>query len=157
MRHGRALLGRMVLARERFDRTRDAVGRLDEVHALIMTGCDDWHPDSGKGSGIGDPTANRAIRNVDVLADKLEALKAEEQELTRLIGDSLVIIQAVRDGLGEEYGDVLEARYIDCWQWQRIADDYGIPRSTGHYLLNIAFDWIDSVGVARLMRWEYEL
>lgn len=147
----------MVLARERFERTRDAVGRLDEVHALIMTGCDDWHPDSGKGSGLSDPTANRAIRNVDVLADKLEALKAEEQELTRLIGDSLVIIQAVRDGLGEEYGDVLEARYIDCWQWQRVLDEYGVARSLGNYMLGIAFDWIDSVGVARLMRGEYEL
>ncbi len=146
-----------MLARERFEHVRESVRRLDEVHALIMTGCDDWHPESGKGSGLSDPTANRAIRNVDVLADKLEALRAEEQELTRLIGDALVIIQAVRDGLGEEYGDVLEARYIDCWQWQRVLDDFGIQKSTGHYMLNIAFDWIDSIGVSRLMRGEYEL
>lgn len=147
----------MVLARERFDRTRDAVGRLDEVHALIMTGCDDWHPESGKGSGLSDPTANRAIRNVDVLAEKLEALRAEEQELTRLIGDSLVIIQAVRDGLGERYGNLLEWRYIDCMSWSLILEEHGIKRYIGYYAVNVAFDWIDSVGVSRLMNGVYEL
>lgn len=150
-------MGRMVLARERFERTRDAVGRLDEVHALIMTGCDDWHPESGKGSGLSDPTANRAIRNVDVLAEKLEALRAEEQELTRLIGDSLVIIQAVRDGLGERYGNLLEWRYIDCMSWSLILEEHGIKRHIGYYAVNIAFDWIDSVGVSRLMSGIFEL
>lgn len=147
----------MMTARERFERTRDAVRRLDDVHALIMSGCDDWHPDGGKGAGIGDPTANRAIRNVDVLADKLDALRAEERELTSLIGDSLVIIEGVRRGLGERYGDVLEARYIDCWEWATVTAHYEIPKSTGGYMLGIAFDWIDSVGVARLMRGEYEV
>ena len=144
-------------ARAFFEQTRDAVRRLDDVHALIMSGCDDWRPDGGRGSGIGDPTAARAIRNVDVLADKLDALRAEERELTDTIGEALALIEAVRDGLGEGYGDVLEARYIDCWQWERVRDDYGIPKSTGHHLLNVAFDWIDSIGIARVLRGEYEL
>ena len=144
-------------ARAFFENARDAVRRLDDVLVLIMTGCDDWRPDGGRGSGIGDPTAAKAIRNVDVLADKLDALRAEERELTATIGEALALIEAVRDGLGEGYGDVLEARYIDCWQWERVRDDYGVPKSTGHYLLNVAFDWIDSIGIARALRGEYEL
>lgn len=144
-------------ARAFFEQARDAVRRLDDVHALIMTGCDDWRPDGGRGSGIGDPTAAKAIRNVDVLADKLDALRAEERELTATIGEALALIEAVRDGLGEGYGDLLEWRYIDCWDWGRVRDDYGIPKSTGHYLLNVAFDWIDSIGIARALRGEYEL
>lgn len=136
---------------------RSAVARLGDVQALIMSGCDDWHPDSVHAPGISDPTANRAIRNITVLADKLDALRAEEEELTNLIGDSLVVIQGVRDGLGERYAQLLEARYIDCWSWDRVDDEYGIGRSTGHYLLGIAFDWIDSVGIGRLLMGDHHV
>ena len=144
-------------ARAFFEHAMDAVRRLDDVHALIMTGCDDWRPDGGRGSGIGDPTAAKAIRNVDVLADKLDALRAEERELTATIGEALALIEAVRDGLGEGYGNLLEWRYIDCWDWGRIYDASEVKRSNGYNLLGVAFDWIDSIGVARALRGEYEL
>ena len=144
-------------ARAFFEQTRDAVRRLDDVHALIMSGCDDWRPDGGRGSGIGDPTAAKAIRNVDVLADKLEALRAEEKELTNTIGEALAIIEGVRHGLGEQYAVLLEARYIDCWDWGRIYDVSEVKRSNGYNLLGVAFDWIDSIGIARVLRGEYEL
>lgn len=146
-----------VSARAFFEQARDAVRRLDDVHALIMTGCDDWRPDGGRGSGIGDPTAAKAIRNVDVLADKLDALRAEERELTATIGEALALIEAVRDGLGKRYGDMLEWRYIDCWDWGRIYDASEVKRSNGYNLLGVAFDWIDSIGIARALRREYEL
>lgn len=144
-------------ARAFFEQARDAVRRLDDVHALIMSGCDDWRPDGGRGSGIGDPTAAKAIRNVDVLADKLDALMAEERELTATIGEALALIEAVRDGLGKRYGDLLEWRYIDCWDWGRIYDASEVKRSNGYNLLGVAFDWIDSIGIARALRGEYEL
>lgn len=142
-------------ARAFFEQTRDAVRRLDDVHALIMSGCDDWRPDGGRGSGIGDPTAAKAIRNVDVLADKLDALRAEERELTDTIGEALALIEAVRDGLGEGYGDVLEWRYIDCCDWKRVQEEHGIKRHIGYYRVNVAFDWVDSIGFARLLRGDY--
>lgn len=149
---------RPIDAQQRFEATRRAVTRLDEVHALIMYDCDDWKPESVRsGSQTSDPTAARAIYAVDELDEKLAALRAEERELTALIGESLAIIAAVREGFGTPYANLLEWRYIDGRTWSQLHDDYGIKRSTGHYLLGIAFDWIDSVGVSRLLRGEAEL
>lgn len=145
-------------AKERFEATRKAVKRLDEVHALIMYDGDDWKPPSVKAhTETADPTANRAIYNVDERAELLEALRKEERELEQLIGESLMIIHAVRNGFGEIYALLLERRYIDCNTWTRIHDDCGIVSSSGKYLLNIAFDWIDSVGVSRLLNGEVEI
>ena len=145
-------------ARERFQRTRRSIARLNEVKLLIMYDCDDWKPSEVRAKHqVSDPTGNKAAYNVDELGEKLDALRREEQELTELIGTSLAVIQAVRQGFGEIYATILEARYIDCMKWQEIRDEYGIPKSTGHYLLDIAFDWIDSVGVSRLMKGEVEV
>ena len=144
-------------ARERFKQTRKAVYRLSEVQALIMYDCDDWKPEGARAPGVSDPTANKAIRNVDVLEDKLEALRKEEQELKAFIGESLKIIHAVSQGFGEIYAYLLEWRYIDCMKWETIKKEQGIAKSTGHYLLDIAFDWIDSIGVSRLLNGDNEL
>ena len=145
-------------ARERFERTRKAVERLEYVQALIMSGCDDWRPDSvRKSNSTSDPTAARAIRNVDVLAGKLEALHKEESELLDEIGETLRIIQGVRDSFGVAYGNLLEWRYVDRMTWAKISDLYGIPKSTGHHMLGIVFDWIDSVGISGLLHGDTEL
>ena len=145
-------------AKERFRQTRKSIIRLDEVHALIMYGCDDWKPPQVKTkSDKSDPTANKAIYNVDELSEKLEALRKEETELTDFIGVSLAIIEAVRNGFGEIYANLLEWRYIDGLTWKRVQEQYGIKRNAGQYLINIAFDWIDSVGVSRLLKGEVEI
>ena len=144
-------------ARERFNATRKAIVELDNIKALIMSGGDDWLPPGVKSSAISDPTATRAIRNVDELQGRLEALRSRESELESFIGVSLALIEAVRDGLGDKYANVLDARYIDGCKWSWIAEEYGIKRQRGNYLLNIAFDYIDSVGVSRLLKGETEL
>lgn len=145
-------------AKERFVKTHKSVLRLNEVKALIMYGCDDWKPLSVHASSeVLDPTANQAIRNVDVIADKLEALRQEETELETFIGESLAIISRVRYGFGEIYANLLEWRYVDGLTWTAIHDDCGIAKSTGYYLLDIAFDWIDSVGVSRLLNGDTEI
>ena len=145
-------------AKERFEKTRKGVLRLNEVKNLIMYECDDWRPHEEKVSkAISDPTAQRAIYLVDEVSEKLEALRSEESELEAFIGDSLALIQAVNDGFGEIYATLLEARYIDRLTWSRIHDDFGIAKSTGYYLIGIACDWIDSVGVSRLLKGETEL
>ena len=152
------VLGDKMKARERFEHTRRCVKRLNEVKLLIMYDCDDWKPqDIRIKHQVSDPTANRAAYNVDELGDKLEALRKEEQELLEFIGVSLAVIGAVKLGFGEVYATVLEARYIDCWKWAQIREEYGIPKSTGHYLLDIAFDWVDSVGVSRLLNGDVEV
>ena len=144
-------------ARDRFVQTRSAVVELNNIKALIMSDGDDWKPPNVRGKGIADPTAARAIRNVDEWGEQLEELRRRETELESFIGVSLAIIESVRDGFGDIYALLLDARYIDGLTWAQIHDDYGIAKSTGHYLLGIAFDWIDSVGVSRLLREEYEV
>lgn len=144
-------------ARDRFVATRKAVIELDNIHALIMTEGDDWKPPGVHVKGIADPTANRAIRNVDEWQDQLAELRRREDELTSYIGTTLAIIEGVRRGFGEIYATLLEHRYIDVWTWAQIYDEYGIKRQYGHYLINIAFDWIDSVGVSRILSGNVEL
>ncbi|MBR2681374.1 MAG: hypothetical protein IKE23_11620 [Exiguobacterium sp.] len=147
-------------ARERFEATRKAVKRLAEVQALIMYDCDDWKPPGVKARHeTSDPTANRAIYNVDELSEKLEALRSEESELIALIGESGEIIRAVCAGMpgGEKYADALEAYYIDCWPFSRIAEEFEIAKSTAKERVDVALDWIDGVGVSRLLRGQHEL
>lgn len=133
---------------------------------LLMYEGDDWKPEGVRAStDTPDPTASRAIYAVDELADKLDALRAEERELTDLIGESIVIIEAVKRGFGEKYADVLDAHYIDGETWAQIAECYESPHEgketvskwTVRGWAHVALDWIDSVGVSRLLRGEVEV
>lgn len=145
-------------AKSRFEATRNAIKRLDEVHLLLMYDCDDWKPPTIRTkSDKSDPTANQAIYHVDELSDKLEALRREESELLQLIGDTLAIIEAVREGFGEIYANLLEWRYIDGWTVKQIAEEKKLNRTYCYQLVDIAFDWIDSVGVSRLLSGQHEL
>ena len=144
-------------ARERFVQTRQAVIELNNIKALIMSDGDDWKPPGVKVHAVSDPTASRAIRNVDEWGEQLAELRKRESELEHFIGVSLAIIEAVRDGLGETYAQLLDARYIDDEPWAHIQERLNINKKRGSDLLNIAFDWIDSVGVSRLLRKDYEI
>ena len=131
---------------------------MHDVQLMIMNDCDEWRPPSvSSRHSTPDPTANAAIRNVDELEGKLRALREEESELIDMIGEALAIIQAVRDGLGNKYADVLEWRYIDCMTWDNIKREYDVAKQTGRYRLNIAFDWIDSIGITRILAGDLEI
>ena len=145
-------------ARERFERTRRSVARLNEVKLLIMYGCDDWRPAHIRAkTDKPDPTANEAMHRVDVLGEQLDELKREQDELESFIGVTLAIIAQVRAGFGEIYANLLEWHYIDGRTWTNISEDTGIKRSTCYYLRDIACDWVDSVGVSKLLKGEIEL
>jgi hypothetical protein len=142
-------------AKERFEKTRDAIPRLNDIKLLLMYDCDDWKPPTTRTrTDMSDPTANRAIYNVDERAEKLEALRQEERELETLIGGTLAIISSVRVGFGEIYANLLDWHYIDGQTWTEISEEQDIPRSTCYYLRDIACDWVDSVGVSRLLKGE---
>lgn len=144
-------------AKSRFEETRDAIPKLHDIKLQIMYG-DDWKPQQVRAkTDKSDPTANRAIYNVDEREEKLETLRKDERDYEQLIGESLAIIEAVRIGFGEIYATLLEYRYIDVWSWARIYEKFGIKRTTGYDLINVAFDWIDSVGVSRLLRGEVDV
>lgn len=140
------------MIRDRFVQTRSAVIELAQVQALIDSDGDDWRPAGVHAPGTSDPTAARAIRNVDVLDAKLEALRKREAELKWFIGETLQIIEGVRKCFGSEYADILDQRYIDCLPWSDIVvDGKAISRTQGWTKLNVVFDWIDSVGITRLL------
>ena len=140
-------------ARDRFVQTRQAVIELNNIKALIMSDGDDWKPPGVKVHAVSDPTASRAIRNVDEWGEQLAELRKRESELEHFIGVSLAIIEAVRSGLGSDYADLLDARYIDCLTWVQM----DMPKSTGKLKVAIAFDWVDSIGISRLLRGEVEV
>ena len=140
-------------ARERFVQTRSAVVELNNIKALIMSDGDDWKPPGVKVHAVSDPTASRAIRNVDEWGEQLAELRKREAELEHFIGTTLAIIEAVRSGLGNEYADILDARYIDCLTWAQM----DVPKSTGKMKVAIAFDWIDSIGISKLLRGDVEV
>lgn len=140
-------------ARDRFVQTRQAVIELNNIKALIMSDGDDWKPPGVHVHGVSDPTASRAIRNVDEWGEQLAELRKREAELEHFIGTTLAIIEAVRDGLGADYADILDARYIDCLTWKQM----DVAKSTGKMKVAIAFDWIDSIGISRLLREDYEV
>ena len=144
-------------ARDRFVATRKAVIELNNIKALIMSDGDDWKPPGVKVHAVSDQTASRAIRNVDEWGEQLVELRKREAELEHFIGTTLALIEAVRRGLGDDYAVLLDARYIDDESWEYIHDEIGITRQRGNYLLNIAFDWIDSVGISRLLNGDYEV
>ena len=140
-------------ARDRFVQTRSAVVELNNIKALIMSDGDDWKPPGVKVHAVSDPTASRAIRNVDEWGEQLAELRKREAELEYFIGVTLAIIEAVRSGLGSDYADILDARYIDCLTWAQM----NMPKSTGKMKVAIAFDWVDSIGISRLLRGEVEV
>ena len=150
-------MGALMTARDRFVQTRQAVIELNNIKALIMSDGDDWKPPGVKVHAVSDPTASRAIRNVDEWGEQLAELRKREAELEHFIGTTLAIIEAVRSGLGSDYADLLDRRYIDGLTWKQITNDYKLSRSTGSYMLNIVFDWIDSVGISRLLNGDYEV
>ena len=145
-------------ARDRFVATRKAVIELDNIKALIMSDGDDWKPPGVKSQGVSDPTAAKAIRNVDEWGEQLVELRKREAELEHFIGTTLALIEAVRRGLGETYAALLDQRYIDGLKWADCKlNGKAVKRTTGKMKVAIAFDWIDSVGVSRLLREEYEV
>ena len=145
-------------ARDRFERTRHAVIELANVQALIAENGDDWKPDDVGGGGVGDPTAARACYNVDIWGERLEHLRARESELLDFIGTTLAIIEGVRRGLGNEYADILDQRYIDGLRWcDVVVDGEPVALPTGKRKAAIAFDWIDSVGMTGITEGDYEL
>ena len=145
-------------ARDRFVETRKAVVKLEEVQALLWSEGDDWKPSSIGKAQSSDPTANRAIYNVDELEDRLADLRSEEARLIDFIGMTLEIIEGVRKGLGEEYARILDQRYIDGLEWKDVyyKGEKVKPR-TGRAKVAIAFDWIDSLGVSKILRKEFEI
>ena len=144
--------------RARFEDARRAIKRMDEINLAIMYGLDDWKPEGVRSkSGTDDPTASKAIRDIDEVQPTIRELMREREDCERVIGEALALIESVRVGLGERYAVVLDCLYIDGMTWRELRQAHDIPKSTGQQLRNVAFDWMDSVGISRLLKGETEV
>lgn len=145
-------------ARDRFVLVRQQVIEMDSIRALLEESGDDWRPEGVRGSEMSDPTANRAAYNVDVLGDRLEELRARLEELEESIGTALAIIEGVRAGLGDIYAELLDQRYIDGLPWKFVTyQGEVVKKSTGKAKVALAFDWIDSLGISKILGGDFEL
>lgn len=146
-------------ARERFVMTREYLHKeLPTIRALLGTHGEEWKPAPVGKSGTSDPTAATAIRNVDELGDELRILREREVWLCGYIAFTLLVIAGVRKGFGKGYADILQQRYIDGLPWAEVAvDGQPVNRRTGQRMANVAFDWLDSVGMADVAGGRYEV
>ena len=97
-----------------FSAVTHAAARLEDIERELKEGPDAMpHGGSVRGGGIGNPTESRAIWLVTEGAAWEQRLVDERERLTYVVGCALVLVAYVRDGLGEAYADVLDARYVD--------------------------------------------
>ena len=84
-------MGALMTARDRFVQTRQAVIELNNIKALIMSDGDDWKPPGVKVHAVSDPTASRAIRNVDEWGEQLAELRKRlKLDCAVMLGDYTV-------------------------------------------------------------------
>lgn len=144
-------------ARDRFVETRKAVVELGAIRARLSEHGEEWRPETVYVNEISDPTANQAVFNVDVLGDELERLRQREKELAEFVNVSMRLIGHVKIGLGFEYADLLTKRYIDGLSWGQLVAECNRSKSTMKRMASVSFDWIDSLGVTKILRGDYEL
>lgn len=126
-----------------FGAVRRAVPRMDELRYTLEFGMEFSGCAAGRNPNPSDPTGNRAI----YLADNEDALMRQAQrkiaQCEELIGVALVVIDAVRAGLGDRYADALDAHFVDCLSLHGCAHRLDISTSSVKRYLSIAQDWCD--------------
>lgn len=138
------------MTRDDLEAVRDAVERLARVRLLLETGGDDWRAPGVRGSGLGDPTAARALARMAAL----EGLETERAELEAVTEYGRRLIRGIAKGLGAKYAKVLECHYLGGLSWAETAKRAGVSKSTALLWRDTACDWADSVGHARAMHGE---
>ena len=140
-------------ARELFESAMGARDRLAMLERLIG-GASVPEPGGasalvGRSSGLGDPTASAAIRNVS----RVESALAERDSLMAAEAECSALVRGVRAGLGAAQAEVLEWYYLDAVEMFYVSAELGVSMSTCYRMRDAALEWIDSTGAAsvRLM------
>lgn len=98
----------------------------------------------GGGGGNGD-----AMLATDARMDAESAARAEIAQLTTEVDDARAVCAGVRAANPtQRWGDVLEARYIECMDWRRVALAMDMSERQVHADHDAALDWVDLVGIA---------
>ena len=137
-------------SRSFFTEAHHAARKIEEMQRIISSGGEEYQARHGSAGGSkpehSDPTAQAAIR----LGAILDWAKAEQQAAEETVGEALEVLAGVEIGLGRDYADVLELRYIDGMPWVDVCMFVGKSRSQANRYMAVAHDWVDSQGIERV-------
>ena len=140
-----------ITAREYFEAARAAQRRIDGRLAAIraMREREGVRAQSyeaiGRGGGASDP-----MRAVDSRMDSERRALAELAECEAEVEDARAVCRGTSAANPHNplWGDVLELRYLECFEWDRIGRALGVTGSGARQMCRAALEWIDSVGIA---------
>lgn len=95
------------------------------------------------GSPSGDALERLAISRIESRRDMVAR--------AHRIGEGRRLIARVRDGLGDQYADVLQSLYIGRRTVGGTACDLRVSKSTVCDRRDAALDWVDAVGLERVL------
>lgn len=128
-----------------------------EIEALewCRSTCAPWYTAQehvGGHAGSSSPV-ERAAEDGAALDVLIDSDRAKLAELDETIGRGFHVLEVLRDELGGEYADMLEAYYVDGpeREWMRgervtladVAERLGISERLAYLRRNVAIDWID--------------
>lgn len=99
----------------------------------------------GRGGGASDP-----MRATDARIDAEARARSELAECERAVEDARAVCAGVRAANPNHpaWGDVLELRYVELFEWDRIGRALDLTGSGVRQACRAALDWVDSVGLA---------
>lgn len=132
----------MVSAREYFEDVSRAVREHRDAELLLTYG----PPSGADGCGGADPSSGGPVM-ARVVSDETarEVMRATEQT----IGEALRRIEELRRVFSRK-ADAVELRYVDLMAWRDAALELGVSERTARLWCAQMFDWVDSLGWARL-------
>lgn len=138
-------------AREYFEAARSSQRHIDGRLAVILAMREregaraQSYEAIGRGSGASDP-----MRAVDARMDAEARARSELAECERVVEDARAVCAGVRAANPNHpaWGDVLELRYLDLFEWDRIGRALGLTGSGARQACRAALEWVDSVGLA---------
>lgn len=134
-------------ARETFEAAmgaRDRLARLERVISGEQVEEGGGSALVGHSSGIGNPTASAAIRNVS----RAESAVVERDSLMAALSECAALVRGVRAGLGGAQADVLDWYYLDAVEMFYVAAELHVSMSTCYRMRDAALEWIDETGAA---------
>lgn len=99
--------------------------------------------------GSGGGGNHDAMLATDARMDAESAARAEIAQLTSEVEDARAVCAGVRAANPtQRWGDVLEARYIECMDWRHVALLVDMSERQVHSDHDAALEWVDLVGIA---------
>lgn len=120
---------------------RESARQIETLTFRINNGGRDWSAGGVKtrSTVMTSPTESAALMEMTIVPQ----LEEQRERHERCVGNALVGIQAVRDGLGVTEGDILEMFYIDGMLTGYIAGELGLTVDGVFYRKRRSLEWMD--------------